>query len=119
MTELLGKIGTVNRKTAGYSPEQNGAAERLNLTLEQWSKALLADSGLGPEWCAEAMVTANYTRTGCPRGSTGRLLRRCSTMRSPTLATCGYLGHGHTSTCPRATEREMQPVSEQGVFLGV
>ena len=84
MMEFLGKRGTMHRKTAGYSPEQNGAAERLNLTLEQRAKALLEDSGLGPEWWAEAMVTANYTRNRVPSGYTGRLLSRCSTERNQT-----------------------------------
>jgi hypothetical protein len=33
MTTLLSKRGTTHRKTVGYSPEQNGSAERLNMDL--------------------------------------------------------------------------------------
>jgi transposase InsO family protein len=49
MTTLLGKRGITHRKTAGYSPEQNGSAERLNRDLQEKGKAMLEDSGLGEE----------------------------------------------------------------------
>ena len=96
----------MHRKTAGYSPEQNGAAERLNLNLEQRSKALPADSGLGPEWWAEAMVTANHAELGSGEGAREDSVGDVLWGRSPTLATYGYLGRGHTSTAQGQPEED-------------
>ncbi|GAQ93414.1 hypothetical protein KFL_015100010, partial [Klebsormidium nitens] len=72
MTALLGKKGTVQRTTAGHSPEQNGSAERLNRTLEERGRALLENAGLDPKLRAEAMVTANYTRNRVPSSVHGK-----------------------------------------------
>jgi transposase InsO family protein len=66
MTTLLSKKGITHRKTAGYSPEHNGSAKRLNKDLQEKGRAMLEDSGLGEELWAEAMVTANYTRNRLP-----------------------------------------------------
>jgi transposase InsO family protein len=46
MTILLNKRGITHRKTAGYSLEQNGSAERLNRGLQEKGRAMLEDSGL-------------------------------------------------------------------------
>lgn len=38
--------GIVHEKTIPYSPQQNGRAERLNKTLVERSRCILAESGL-------------------------------------------------------------------------
>jgi hypothetical protein len=55
--------------TTGYSPQENGAAERLNRTLWETTLAMLADSGLPNKWWAEALSHACYLRNVC--SSTG------------------------------------------------
>ena len=52
-------------------PEQNGTAERLNRTLLESVKALLADSGLEKKFWAEALNTANYLRNRSATSSLG------------------------------------------------
>jgi transposase InsO family protein len=66
MPTLLSKRGITHRKTAGYLPEHNGLAERLNRDLQEKGRAMLEDSGLGEELWAEAMVITNYTRKRLP-----------------------------------------------------
>jgi hypothetical protein len=45
---------------SGYSPQENGAAERLNCTLWETTLTMLADSGLPKKWWAEAVVHAAH-----------------------------------------------------------
>jgi transposase InsO family protein len=46
LSAVFREFGIVHEKTAPYSPEQNGAAERLNRTLLQSARAMLNDSGM-------------------------------------------------------------------------
>jgi transposase InsO family protein len=49
--------------TVRYTPQQNGAAERLNRTLMEKVRPMLADSSLPKYLWAEAVATASYVRT--------------------------------------------------------
>jgi transposase InsO family protein len=46
--------------------QQNGKAERLNRTLLDKSRCMLADSGLPPRFWSEAVPTANFLRNRSP-----------------------------------------------------
>lgn len=46
--------------TVGYALEQNGIAERMNRTLVEAARSMIADSGLSKSFWAEAIDTANY-----------------------------------------------------------
>ena len=61
-TEHLKKQGTVRRLTTHDSPQQNGKAERLNLTLVEHSRCMLLNSGLPKFLWAEAVKHAAYLR---------------------------------------------------------
>lgn len=52
--------------TVPYTPQQNGVAERLNRTLMERARALLAESGFGKEMWGEATYTATYITNRCP-----------------------------------------------------
>jgi transposase InsO family protein len=54
---FLREKGIVHQTTARYTPEQNGAAERLNRELKERTRAMLEDSGLPTTLWAEAVVT--------------------------------------------------------------
>jgi transposase InsO family protein len=55
-----------------YTPEQNGAAERLNRTLLDKVRSMLAAADMPPSLWAEALATANHVRNRSP--VTGRPL---------------------------------------------
>ena len=71
--------GVQHQKTVPYTPQQNGAAERLNRTLMERVRAMLADTGLPTELWAEAVVTANYIRNAHRPAPWPRLRGSCST----------------------------------------
>ena len=66
LQSFLAEKGIQHQKSAPYSPEQNGKAERLNRTLEERTRALLYDSSLSLNLWAEAMNTASYLRNLAP-----------------------------------------------------
>ena len=54
--------GTVHQKTAPYAHQQNGKIERLNRTLQEKARVMLAASDLPSEYWGDALLTANYLR---------------------------------------------------------
>jgi hypothetical protein len=61
--------GIESQPTSGYSPQENGAAERLGRTLWETTLTLLADPGLPTKWWAEAL--AHGTHLHNVKNSTG------------------------------------------------
>jgi transposase InsO family protein len=58
---FLRDTGTVNQVSSPYTPEQNGAAERLNRDLLSIMRAALQDSGMAERFWGEAILYAGYT----------------------------------------------------------
>ena len=55
-----------HKETDAESPEQNGVAERLNRTLMDKARAMVAHTGLSRGFWAGAVNTANYLRNRSP-----------------------------------------------------
>ena len=64
--EYLRKEGIKHELTIPNCPEQNGVAERLNRTLVEMVRSMLADSELPKSFWAEALATATYLRNRSP-----------------------------------------------------
>lgn len=58
--------GIKHELTVPYSPEQNGVAERMNRTLVESARAMIAHAGLPNSYWAEAIATAAYIRNRMP-----------------------------------------------------
>ena len=67
--EHLSKHGISHETTVPKNPEQNGTAERMNRTLMESVRSMLADSGLPQKFWAEALSTAVYLRNRSPTKS--------------------------------------------------
>ena len=50
----------IHQTIAPYSPQQNGDAERKNITLKEMMNTLLLSSGLPQNLWGEAILSANY-----------------------------------------------------------
>ena len=62
----LKACGIRHELTMPKTPEQNGAAERLNRTLVEMTRAMLLDAKLHQKFWAEAISTAAYLRNRSP-----------------------------------------------------
>ena len=65
---LLDK-GIHHELSALYSPAQNGVAERINRTLMESARTMMAQAGLSDKYWAEAVVTGAYLRNRVPTRS--------------------------------------------------
>lgn len=68
---FLKENGIGRKTTITYTSEQNGVAERRNLTLMDMTRWFLAQSSLSPSFLGEAINTANYVQNQCPSKSLG------------------------------------------------
>ena len=64
--EYLKSRGIQHELTVPHSPEQNGVAERMNRTLTESARAMIAHAGLPNNYWAEAIATAAYIRNRTP-----------------------------------------------------
>ena len=67
-TNLMRSKGIQHIRTPPDSHAQNGRVERLHLTILNGVRTVLADSGLGQQYWAEAAQYTAYTRNRCPCG---------------------------------------------------
>ena len=58
--EFCKKYGIAWQKTTPYTPQQNGFAERMNITLMEKARSMLSGTGLGQELWAEVVEIACY-----------------------------------------------------------
>ena len=65
-TSYLTKEGIKHELTIPHTPQQNGVAERVNRTLIETVRAMLADSKLPHRFWAEALATSVYLRNRSP-----------------------------------------------------
>jgi len=110
--------GVLHQTTAPYTPEQNGAAERLNRTLMERVRAMLLNASLQPELWAEAVVTANYIRNRSPTSKSAKTPWECLTGNKPDVSGMRVFGTRAFVMVPKELRRKLDPVSEPGIFVG-
>ncbi|PNX72588.1 copia LTR rider, partial [Trifolium pratense] len=60
------KLGIKRHRTVAYTPQQNGLAERMNMTLLEQVRCMLLRAGLPKRFWGEAVNTAAYLINRCP-----------------------------------------------------
>jgi hypothetical protein len=110
--------GILHQLTAAYTPEQNGAAERLNRTLNDRVRAMLIDSAADLELWAEAMHNANYIRNRCPAAGIDRTPWELFSGQVPDLAHLRVFGARAFVHVPKSCRKKLDPRSDEGVFVG-
>ena len=69
LNTFLKQKGIIQTFTAPYSPEQNGAAERINRTLFNKVRAMLIESKFPQEFWDEALLSACFLYNRTPNAS--------------------------------------------------
>ena len=108
--------GVVRHRTCAYTPQQNGVAERMNITIMEKVRSMLSESGLDKMFWAEAASTAVYVinRTlaspidyEIPEKVWTGVLPDLSGLRS-----FGCISYVHSD------QGKLNPRAKKGVFLG-
>jgi transposase InsO family protein len=110
--------GIIHQTSVRYTPQQNGAAERLNKTLLERVRAMLEDSGLAPSLWAEAIVTANHLRNLSPvtnRSKTPWELFYGNKPDVSYLRTFGATAYAHV---PKELRNKLESRTQTGVLVG-
>ena len=110
--------GIVHQKTAPYTPEQNGAAERLNRTLMERVRAMLEENKISTALWAEAVATANYIRNRSPSLDRIRTPWELFNQTKPDVSGLRVFGAKAYVHVPKARRNKLQPVSEKGILVG-
>lgn len=71
-TNYLKSEGIQVQLNAGYTPQQNGVAEKMNRTLIEMVRCMLKESSLPKSLWAEATSAANYVQNRVITRATGR-----------------------------------------------
>ena len=119
LSDYLTDKGIVHQTTAPYTPEQNGAAERLNRTLLERARAMLEDADLPNEHWAEAVVTANYIRNrSITSASTTSTPWELFFLSKPDVSHMRIFGVTAYVHIPDKLRKKLDPKSERGIFVG-
>jgi hypothetical protein len=113
------KHGVVHQRTAPYAHQQNGKIERLNRSLQDKARSMLAASGFSPEFWGDALLTANYLRNLSAVANHDKTPYELWFGSVPDVSHLRIFG----SKCYVVMDKskrdgKFSPVSQEGIFLG-
>ena len=110
--------GIVHQTTAPYTPEQNGAAERLNRTLMERVRAMLRYAQVPAYLWGEAIGAANYVRNCSPVTNQSKTPVELFTGIKPDVSKFRTFGSTAYVHIPKALRNKLDAVSVKGIFVG-
>ena len=100
-------------------PEQNGVAERLNRTLVEMMRSMLADSELPKSFWAEALATAVYLRNQSPtKPVEGKTPYEAIYGEKPKVENLRVFGCTAYSLIPKDEQHKLDFKASKCIFLG-
>jgi transposase InsO family protein len=118
LTTYFTSKGIIHETSAPYTPEQNGAAERLNRTLIERVRAMLQDAGLTKQLWAEAIKCANFIRNRSPVTGNDKTPLELFTGVKPDVSLMRTFGAKAYVYVPKQLRRKLDPTGERGVMIG-
>lgn len=73
--QLCKKDGILRHKTVSYTPQQNGVAKRINMTILDKVRCMVISSGVPKVLWGEAIMTTTYVVNMTPSSALGSTLR--------------------------------------------
>ncbi|PRW61567.1 Retrovirus-related Pol poly from transposon TNT 1-94 isoform B [Chlorella sorokiniana] len=104
--------------TVRYTPQQNGATERLNRTLMDKVRPMLAASGVPKSLWADAVVTANYVRNRSPVSDRDKTPYELFYGTKPDVSHLRTFGARCYAVIPKPLRTKLDDTSEPGRFIG-
>ena len=115
----LTKEGVRHELTIPHTPQQNGVAERLNRTLIESVRTMLADSKLPHKFWAEALSTAVYLRNRSPTKALQKVTP-CEAWNGikPDVSSLRVFGCSAYAHVPKIERRKLDAKARKCVMLG-
>ena len=118
--DYLKKKGIRKEMTVPYSPQQNGVAERMNRTLVESARSMIAHANLPNTFWADAVHTAAYVRNILLTAAVkeNKTPFECWYGRKPNIShirVFGCMAYAHISTDRR---RKLDPKATKMRFVG-
>ena len=118
-TSYLTKEGIKHELTTPYTPQQNGVAERLNRTLIEGVRTVLADSKLPHRLWAEALSTALYLRNRSPTEALeGITPYETWSGTKPDVSSLRIFGCSAYAHVPKVERRKLDSKTRKFMLLG-
>ena len=118
LADYLKAKGIKLETSVRYTPEQNGAAERLNRTLLDKVRSMLADSGLPKSLWAEALATANYLRNRSPVNGRNLTPLELFSGTKPDVSHLRTFGARAYALTPKQLRTKLENTSQPGRLIG-
>lgn len=110
--------GIIHQTTNPYTPEQNGASERMNRSLVEKAKCLLYEAGLDKSFWAEAVNTACYLRNRSAVSNIPKTPYEMFFNRRPDLSHVRIFGSIAMTHIPKEKRRKWDKKSEKLILIG-
>ncbi|KAJ9527064.1 hypothetical protein QJQ45_025230 [Haematococcus lacustris] len=110
--------GILHQHSAPYSPEQNGAAERLNRTIVEKLRSMLHAAHLPVEFWADSAKAANHVRNVLPVTGQSQTPWQAFFGVKPDVSGLRIFGSKVWVHIPRHQRSKLQPKAAAGVFIG-
>ena len=104
--------------TAGYSPEQNGVAERRNRYLQEMAMCMLLDAGLEKQYWGEAVAAAAYIQNRLPSRTVHKTPFELWSGQKPDIGHLKVFGCEAFVHVPDAKRGKMDSKAKKLIFVG-
>ena len=117
--KYLKKEGIEHQYTIPKTPEQNGVSERLNRTLVESIRSMLADSKLPHRFWAEALSTAAYLINRSPTRALDNMTPfEAWYGKKPNVNHLRVFGCSAYTHVPKDERKKLDPKAKKCIFLG-
>ena len=117
--EFLQSAGVRHEMTVPKTPEQNGVAERMNRTLVESVRSMLADAKLPHPFWAEALSTAVYLRNRGPtKVVSGMTPFEAWTKKKPSVAHLRVFGCEAFAHVPKDERGKLDSKARRCILVG-
>jgi transposase InsO family protein len=117
--EFCKKCGIARQKTTPYTPQQNGFAKRMNMTLMEKSRCMLSGVGLGKEFWAETVGIACYLVNISPSSALDdKNPQEVWTRKKPSLTHLKVFGLETYVHVLKENKSKLDKKNEKCIFIG-
>lgn len=117
--DFYAEVGIRKVFTVPYNLQQNGVAERKNISIVGAAKSMLHDQGLPLFLWAEACNTIVYLQNKIPHHALGNVtLDEAFSRKKPNVGHFRIFGCLTYSYVPKENKTKLEPTADKGIFVG-